>query len=170
MCTDCLLLTLLNSFTSSNSFFVEILGFSIGLAKKFIYSFLYDGSSTAYLVLFNFIWNIVRLYCDNCHISMHLKKNLNKLVNFCVAILMFKMEEDTQHLQRIMFYYFKKDKMQKKKKDFCSVWRRCCDWSNISKVVCKLSWYYWLFGQVILCCGAVLCIRRYLAAPLASTH
>ena len=26
------------------------------------------------------------------------------------------------------------------------------------------------FGQIILCCGAVLCIGRCLAAPVASTH
>ena len=48
--------------------------------------------------------------------------------------------------------------------------RKCCDWSNVSEVVCKVSWYCWHFGQFILCCGAVLCIGRCLAAPLASTH
>ena len=39
-------------------------------------------------------------------------------MNFCVAILILKMEEKKQHLQHIMLYYFKKDKntteMQKK--------------------------------------------------------
>ena len=38
------------------------------------------------------------------------------------------------------------------------------------KVVCEVSSYYWDFGQIILCYGAVLFIGRCLAAPLASTH
>ena len=42
----------------------------------------------------------------------------------------------------IILYYFKKCKnsteMQKKKKDFCSVWRNCCDCFTMSKVVCKV--------------------------------
>ena len=29
----------------------------------------------------------------------------------------------------------------KKKKDLCSVWRRCCDWWNVSKVVCEVLWW-----------------------------
>ena len=41
---------------------------------------------------------------------MHIKKNLPKLVNFCVAIFILKMEENMQHFQHIMFYYFKKGK------------------------------------------------------------
>ena len=43
-------------------------------------------------------------------------------------------------------------------------------WLNMLKVVCKGSWYYSRFGQIILCCGAVLCTGRCLAAPLVSTH
>ena len=31
-------------------------------------------------------------------------------MNFCVAILVLKMEENTQHFQYIMLYYFKKGK------------------------------------------------------------
>ena len=31
-------------------------------------------------------------------------------MNFCVAILILKMEEDTQHFWHIMLYYFKKGK------------------------------------------------------------
>ena len=50
---------------------------------------------------------------------MHLKK-ASKLVNFhAAAYLILKMEEDTQHFQHIVLYYFKKGKnateMQKKK-------------------------------------------------------
>ena len=40
----------------------------------------------------------------------------------------------------------------------------------MGKVVCEVSWYYWQFGQIILWCGAVLCIGRCLAAALDSTH
>ena len=43
-------------------------------------------------------------------ISVCILKNLSKLVNFCVAILILKMEEDKQHIQHIMLYYFKKGK------------------------------------------------------------
>ena len=38
------------------------------------------------------------------------KKDLSKLVNFCVAIFILKMEEKKQHFQHIMLYYFKKGK------------------------------------------------------------
>ena len=38
------------------------------------------------------------------------KKNFPKLVNFCEAILILKMEENIQHFWCIMLYYFKKDK------------------------------------------------------------
>ena len=41
---------------------------------------------------------------------MHLKKDLSKLVNFCVAILIPKVEEKKQHFRHIMLYYFKKGK------------------------------------------------------------
>ena len=54
------------------------------------------------LVVFNFIRNnFVRLYCDNCHTSMYFLKNLSKLVNFCIAILILKIEENT-HLGGIL--------------------------------------------------------------------
>ena len=41
---------------------------------------------------------------------MHLKKDLSKLVNFCVAILILKMEKKKEHFLHIMLYYFKKGK------------------------------------------------------------
>ena len=53
--------------------------------------------------------NCIRLYCDSCHISVHLK-NLIKMVNFCIAILIVKMEENMQHFWHIMLYYFMKGK------------------------------------------------------------
>ena len=37
-------------------------------------------------------------------------KKASKLVNFCVVILILKMEENMQHFQHIMLYYFKKGK------------------------------------------------------------
>ena len=77
-------------------------------------------------------------------------------------------------LWRIMLYFKKcKHATKMQKKDLCSVWRRCCDWSNVVKVVCKVSWYngyYWHFAQITLCWGAVLRIGRCLAAALASTY
>ena len=39
-----------------------------------------------------------------------LKKKLIKLVNFCIVILILKMEESTQHFGYVMLYRFKKDK------------------------------------------------------------
>ena len=51
------------------------------------------------IVVFNVIQNnLVRLYCDSCHIRVHLQTL--KLVNFCAAILTWKMEKDTQHFWR----------------------------------------------------------------------
>ena len=41
---------------------------------------------------------------------LNLKKNLSKLVNFRAATLILKMEENIQHFQHIMLYYFKKGK------------------------------------------------------------
>ena len=52
-------------------------------------------------------------------------KEMPKLVNFCVAILILKKEENMQHFWHIMLYYFKKGKniteMQKK---ICAVYGR----------------------------------------------
>ena len=87
-----------------------------------------------YLAVFNFIQNnfvrivrvqkFVRVYCDICHISVHLKKNLSKLVNFCVATLILKAEENGQYFRHIILYYFKKGMMQLKckRKNSCVVY------------------------------------------------
>ena len=73
---------------------------------------------------------LLRLYYVTV-ISVHLEK-LSKLVNFCAAILILKMEENT-HFQRIMLYYFKKGKNKCKK--ICTVYgegavtgRTCQKW------------------------------------------
>ena len=51
-----------------------------------------------------------------------LKKILTKLVNFCVAILILKMEEK-QHFQHRMLYYFKKGKnVTETQKKICAVY------------------------------------------------
>ena len=51
-------------------------------------------------------------------ISVCIFKNLSRLVNFCVVILILKTEENTQHFWHIMLYYFRRGKnateMQKK--------------------------------------------------------
>ena len=69
------------------------------------------------------------------------------------------------HFWCIMLYFKKGKNATETNKDLCTVWRRCCHWSNMSKVVCEVSWSSWQFGQIILFCGAVLCIRECLAAP-----
>ena len=53
---------------------------------------------------------------------MAFKKKTSKLVNFCVVILILKMEENKQHFQHIMLYYFKKgENATEMQKDLCSV-------------------------------------------------
>ena len=56
---------------------------------------------------------------------MHLKKqtHLSKLVNFCVAILKLKMEENKQHFWHIVLCYFKKCKnTTETQKKICAVY------------------------------------------------
>ena len=53
------------------------------------------------------------------------------MVNFYVAILILKMEENTHHLWHIVLDYFKKGKNATEvQKTMCAVWRRCCDGLN----------------------------------------
>ena len=59
-------------------------------------------------------------------------------MSFCVVILILKTEGRSDIF--IKLYYFKKGKnATEAKKDLCSVWRRCCDWSNVSKVIWEVS-------------------------------
>ena len=145
----------------------------IGLAKT-LFSFFHKITRqlNKHWVVFNFIQNnFVGLYCDSCHTSVHLKKNTN-IGEFLCSHFNTEMEENMQHFPCIMLYYFKRGKnaTEGQKKYFCRVWRRCCDWSNMSKVVCKVSWYCCHFNQLILCCGAVIRTGGCLAAPLASAQ
>ena len=89
----------------------------IGLAKRFVWFFSIRQLSQHFV--FNFIQNsFVRLYHDSCHISLHFQKNLAKLVNFCKAILILKMEGKKHFWHIVIIYYFKEGKnateMQKK--------------------------------------------------------
>ena len=74
---------------------------------------------------------------------MHLK-NLSKLVNFCVAILILKMEENVQHFWHIMLYSFKKGKntteMQKK---ICAVYGE----GAVTDRTCQ-KWFAKFFGTI----------------------
>ena len=92
-------------------------------------------------------------------------------MNFCVAILISKKEEDIQRFHHIMPYYFKKGKnaneMQKKIVQYMErvLWLIKCVKSDVQSFLGLLT-----FCQIIICCGAVLCFERYLAVPLASTR
>ena len=55
-------------------------------------------------------------------ISACIKKNLWKLVNFCVAILILKMKENRQCFWNIMLYYFKKGKTTETQKRIYTVY------------------------------------------------
>ena len=67
-------------------------------------------------------------------------------MNFCVAILILKMEEN-KHFWYIMLYYFKRGKhITETQKRFVQCMEKCCDWSNVSKVVCEVSCWRFLAG------------------------
>ena len=78
-------------------------------------------NKVVFFILSNFVCFVTAV------ISVCIKKT-SKLVNFCTAILILKIEENTQHFRHIMLYYFKKGKnaTEMPKKDGCSVWGRCC--------------------------------------------
>ena len=56
-------------------------------------------------------------------ISACILKKLSKLVNFCVAILILKIEEKKEHFWHIMLYYFKKgENAIETQKKICAVY------------------------------------------------
>ena len=62
-------------------------------------------------------------------------KKTIKIGEFLCSHLILNMEGNKQHFRHIRLYYFKKGKnvtkTQKKEKDLCSVWRRCCEqWTH----------------------------------------
>lgn len=73
------------------------------------------------------------------------KKNLPQLVNFCVAISIQKTRKK-QQFWPIMLYFKKGKNTPEVQKDLCSVWRSCCDWLKMSKVVCELLCWRFLAG------------------------
>ena len=105
------------------------LGEVIGLAKKLFFFFFPVRWVQQCLVVFNVIRNnFVRLYCDSCHLSMHLKRNI-KTGEFLCSHFNIEDERKYETFWHIMLYYFKKGKSttEMQKKDLCSVRRRCCD-------------------------------------------
>ena len=93
------------------------------------FGFVHKMSLVVLSCLNNFIRNsFVRMYCDSCHVGMHLKKT-SKLVNICIAILILNMKEMHDIFGILRSIISRKVKMQLKcrKKDLCSVWRRCSD-------------------------------------------
>ena len=86
------------------------LGICIELARNFVWLFSVRCCSSALLSLTSF--ETVLLDCIvRAVISVGIKKkNSSKLVNFCVAILILKMEGKKQHFWHFMLYYFMKDK------------------------------------------------------------
>ena len=65
-------------------------------------------------------------------------------MNFCVAILILKVEETTQHFWHIMLYYFKKGKNAKLKgkKRFMQCMEKVLWLIERVEMVCEVSWYY----------------------------
>ena len=67
------------------------------------------------LICLNFVPNnFVRLYRDSCHYQPVFKKTYKKLVKFCVAIVILRLEENTQHFGILCFIISRKVKMQLK--------------------------------------------------------
>ena len=67
------------------------------------------------MVVLSFIRNdFVRLHCDSCHMSVDLKNNLLKLVNFCVATLILKMKKIHNLFSLLCFIISRKVKTQPK--------------------------------------------------------
>ena len=65
-------------------------------------------------------------------------------MNFCAAILILKVEENTQHFWHIMLYYFKKGKkvteMQKK---ICAVYGE----GDVTNQICQ-KWFAKFLGTI----------------------
>ena len=77
-------------------------------------------------------------------------------MNFCVAILILKMEEHTKQFQYIMLCYFKKGKNTTEYNRLVQCMEKVLWLIECVKSCCEVSWYYCYFGQIILCCEAVL--------------
>ena len=113
-----------------------------GLAKKFILFFPCKTDLNSTQLSLTSLETIFRLYFNSSHISVQLFKKASKLVNFCVAILILKMEVKSNIFGILCFIILRKINTQLKhtKKDFWSVWRR---WKNMSKVLHGVFARWW---------------------------
>ena len=100
---------------------------SIGLAKKLLCFFPYDGSSSAQLSLTS-LETILLNYIVTAVISACIKK-LIKISDFLCSHFNMEDGKNTQHFEHIILYYFKKGKntTETQNKNLCSVWSMCCD-------------------------------------------
>ena len=94
----------------------------IGLTKKFIWFFPYNGSSSTQLSLTSF--EVILLDCIvTAVISVHFFKKLIKIGELLCSHFNTEMEENMQHFQHIMLYYFKKGKnATETQKKICAVY------------------------------------------------
>ena len=105
-----------------------------GLAKNFICFFSVRMALVALSCLLT-SFNFVRLYCESCHIRVHFKKLIRIGEFLCSHFII----EDGRKSTFSAYYIIPEKVKTRETKDLCSVWRRCCDWLNMSEVVCEVS-------------------------------
>lgn len=89
-----------------------------GITQKKCFAFIVQGPGG---FSFNYIYNgLFWSYFDSCHVSMHLKNILWKLMHFCLLILAVKMKENKQHFG--ITFYFKEGKNESQNKNICIVY------------------------------------------------
>ena len=67
------------------------------------------------------------------------------MVNFCAAILILKMEENTQHFQYIVLYYFKKgEHTTETQKKICAVYGK----GAVTHRMCQ-KWFVKFLGTIV---------------------
>ena len=106
-----------------------------------------------HLAVFNFIQsNFVRLYCDSCHISMHLRKT-STLVNFLYSHWYWRWKKICNIFSILCFIISRKVKMQlkcKKRVVWCMekmLWLIECVKSGLWSFVLEISHRTWsMFG------------------------
>ena len=84
------------------------------------------------------------MYYDSCHISVHLK-NISKLVNFCVATLILKIEENKQYFSAyyaLLFQQMQKQDWNAKRFVQCMekvLWLIKCVKSGLQSLMLEIS-------------------------------
>ena len=151
--------------------YTSLCGLDVGSAKKSDTSFPYNVSSSAQLSLTSF--ETILLDCIvTAVISVCIKKT-SKQVNFCAAVLILKMEENTQHFWHIILYYFRKGrKATEMQEEICAV----CGEGAVTDQMCQ-KWFVKFLGTIDILGKQFFAVRRKesytgkcLAAPLPSTH